>query len=251
MPFDVRAPRLERAPRLDEREDVRGSAPVLFALMLATALIHGAQHVLTQAANVHLLYSAGAIPYEVVNFIDVVDGALHPAAFLPLPLTLFSAMFVHAGLWHLFGNLWFLWLFGRRIEGRLGAWWFLGFYLLSGAAAVAFQAAMTPSSRTPIVGASGAVAAILGATLRLEPKARVRAMLVLPYLIEVVSLPSYAALATWLAWQVLVVRQNPQVAMWAHLGGFLLGGLLATLFALRRPNTSLADRLLIPSRSKS
>lgn len=184
-------------------------------------------------AGVRLLYAGGAIPYEVVNFVDLTDGGVHPAALVPPPFTIFTAMFLHGGIEHLVGNLWFLWIFGRRVENRLGSARFAALYFGVGVIAAIAQVGMTPESRIPMVGASGAIAGVLGAYMSLYPRARVQVLLFLVFLIEVVVVPAFVALGAWLLWQVLTRSGDGSVATWAHLAGFLGGFASCTLLRAR------------------
>lgn len=159
-----------------------------------------------------------------------------PNAFLDLPasrgqilLSLITAMFLHANLLHLIGNMWFLWLFGNNIEDRLGHFLFLGFYLVGGIMASLVHWAMSPNDalNQPIIGASGAVAVILGAYAVTYPFANVRSLLVLIIFITVIDLPALVVLGSWFFIQLFNGILPPVVGMtvawWAHIGGFVAG----------------------------
>ncbi len=151
---------------------------------------------------------------------------------------LVSAMFVHASWLHLLGNLWFLHVFGDNVEDALGRGPFLAFYFAGGLAASATQIAIDPSSTLPMVGASGAIAAVLGAYLVLYPHARVVA-LVFIFFAEV---PAWLFLFVWFGLQLLDgvssfgVQTSGGTAFFAHIGGFVAG--LVMVFALRRSGGS-------------
>ena len=156
----------------------------------------------------------------------------------PSASTLLTSLFIHAGLLHLCSNLLFLWIFGDNVEDRLGHVRFLAFYLACGLAAAGAQVVSDPSSSVPMVGASGAVAGVLGAYLFLFPGSRV--LVLVP--ITVVEVRAVVLLGAWFALQVLgglgaLAAVRPAdlgaVAFWAHVGGFLTGALLARV--LRRP----------------
>ena len=159
-----------------------------------------------------------------------------PAAFsLPDVLT---AMFVHAGLGHLFSNMLFLWIFGDNVEDRMGHLRFVVFYVLCGLAAAVLQVAVEAGSIVPMVGASGAIAGVLGAYLVLFPQSRVLTLMVIVF----VEVPASLLLGLWFATQVLsglgtLSLVQPEdlggVAFWAHAGGFAAGAALVLLF--RRP----------------
>ena len=146
---------------------------------------------------------------------------------VPVELTLVTSMFMHGGWPHLLGNMLFLWIFGNNIEDRVGRRWFLAFYLLGGLAATALQFAFDPSSAVPNIGASGAIAAVLGGYLRLYPRASVITLIGwIP-----LPLPAMFFLVIWFAMQVAsagsglvqVGADAGGVAYFAHIGGFLFG----------------------------
>jgi membrane associated rhomboid family serine protease len=173
----------------------------------------------------------GVIPYEILTFQDV-----WPRALVPPPLTILTAMFLHGGFAHLGGNLLFLWIFGNNVEDAMGRRRFLAFYLLTGVAAALAQvlaSAATGSLDLPMVGASGAIAGVLAAYLRLFPGAKV---LTLAF-IFVVWLPAWIVLGIWIVGQVLAVLGGgaPGVALFAHIGGFATGWLLVWRFVPAGP----------------
>jgi membrane associated rhomboid family serine protease len=171
----------------------------------------------------------GAVPYNVIHFRSL-PGAL---AFPPL-LTLVTSMFLHGGLFHLLGNMLYLWIFGNNIEDRLGPFRFVLFYLAGGVAAALTHVLAMPGSRTPMIGASGAVAAVLGAYWILFPRARVMTFVFLVLYIDVVPVPAGIILGLWLLVQFLNVGLGGGVAWFAHIGGFLAGIVLIRL-ALKGP----------------
>jgi len=150
-----------------------------------------------------------------------------------------TCMFMHGGWMHLIGNMWFLLLFGNNVEDRLGHWYFLAFYLVGGLSATLLHWAVEPTSITPIVGASGAIAAVLGGYAVAYPHARIKTLVMLVFVITVVELPAYVFLVGWFAvqliqglgaWQMPLGGNNGGVAWWAHVGGFVAGA--AMMFAL-------------------
>jgi Uncharacterized membrane protein (homolog of Drosophila rhomboid) len=150
-------------------------------------------------------------------------------------LTPLLSMFLHGGWLHLLGNCLFFWVFGNNVEDSMGHVRFLVFYLLCGLAAAAAQVISQPVSPVPTVGASGAISGILGAYLVLYPRARVRML----FFVFVVSIPAWAVLLWWLAWQLLsglpqLMNVRPDVssgvAVWAHIGGFVTGLILVKFF---------------------
>lgn len=152
-------------------------------------------------------------------------------------LSVLASMFFHGGFLHLAGNMLFLFVFGNNIEDRMGMLGFSVFYLLAGAIATGAQVLAGPSDPTPLVGASGAIAGVLGAYLVLYPRARVRTLIIF-FLITVIELPAAVVLLAWFALQ-LVQGIGPGgiggvgVAYWAHIGGFVAGMVLVRAFVQR------------------
>ncbi len=166
----------------------------------------------------------GAIPAEI--------SQLHK-----LP-TLFTAMFIHGSLMHLFGNMAFLKIFGDNIEDAMGHWSYLFFYLLAGLGAAATQVLIEPSSTIPMVGASGAIAGVMGAYVVLFPKGSFHITLGSGLTSRVVSVPAYALIVLWFLQQLFNGFTSlgadasiaGGIAFWAHVGGFVVGMALVWLF---------------------
>lgn len=155
-------------------------------------------------------------------------------------LTLVSAMYLHGGWAHLLGNMWYLWIFGDNVEDRMGRGRFLILYTLCGLISGLLQVAAAPTSSIPMIGASGAIAGVLGAYLLLFPKARVSTAVLAFYFIRIVWLPAVIVLGGWFLIQLLnglaslnVVMQTGGVAWWAHIGGFVAGMLTMPIFRRR------------------
>jgi membrane associated rhomboid family serine protease len=198
------------------------------------------------------VFEYGAIPYEVTNPGDecgdaggvpacegqpgVVGTAPDQA---PWWLTLFTSMFLHGSLLHLGGNMLFLWIFGNNIEDSMGRVRFIVFYLLGGLAALGLQIVTDPDSAIPTVGASGAIAAVLGGYALLYPRARVITLIFIIIFFTVIELPALLVLGFWFLLQLLPAFSEPVgdggggVAYFAHIGGFLFGMLVIKLFADR------------------
>ncbi|MGH2500636.1 MAG: rhomboid family intramembrane serine protease [Candidatus Limnocylindria bacterium] len=167
-------------------------------------------------------------------------GRYTVATFVPL----LSHMFLHGGWLHVIGNLLYLWIFGDNVEDRLGSLAYLAFYLLAGVAAAAGQGVIAPA---PMVGASGAVAGVLGAYLFLFPGSRIRTLVFLGLFITVVQLPAIVVIGLWLVVQVLsglaelrlaAHQATQQVAFFAHIAGFFAGIVLLFLFGGPRTRRS-------------
>lgn len=172
------------------------------------------------------------------------DYALIPARFSAGEgmLTLISSAFLHAGFLHLAGNMLFLWIFGDNIEDELGHLGFLLFYLASAIGAGLSQMAIDPGSYIPMVGASGAIAGVMGGYLLLFPRARVDILILLIIIIRVFPLPAWIMLGLWFGIQLIgglgTDPANGGVAYWAHAGGFVVGILLMVVPWLRRGGPS-------------
>jgi membrane associated rhomboid family serine protease len=150
-----------------------------------------------------------------------------PALFFQDPLgqgyRLFTSMFLHGGFFHILSNMWFLWVFGDNVEDRMGHGRFLLFYLLGGVAAALAQGLFTPTSTVPMIGASGAVSAVLGAYYVLFPRAYVVSVVLFIFPLFV-TFPAGVYLGYWAFLQLFQgLLGLPGVAWWAHLGGFLFG----------------------------
>jgi membrane associated rhomboid family serine protease len=162
----------------------------------------------------------------------------------PLPAweTVFTAMFMHASILHIGGNMLFLWIFGNNVEDSMGRLKFLGFYLVGGLAALGLQIAVGPNSTAPTVGASGAIAAVLGGYILLYPKARVLTLVIIILFFTVIELPALAVLGIWFLEQAAFGAAdltNPTgggggVAYFAHIGGFAFGLLTIRWLATKR-----------------
>jgi len=152
-------------------------------------------------------------------------------------LTFLTSMFLHGGWMHLIGNMWYLWIFGDNVEDRLGKVRFLVFYLLSGLVASGVEYAFHPDSQAPTLGASGAIAGVLGAYALLFPGARV--LTLMPFF-QVWALPALLVLGLWFVlqffsgWLSLAASLSGGIAWWAHIAGFAFGLLTVKLFERRR-----------------
>ncbi|MEE2860002.1 MAG: rhomboid family intramembrane serine protease [Pseudomonadota bacterium] len=166
--------------------------------------------------------------------------ALYPLAVVngELVTGLLTHMFLHAGLLHLVGNMLFLWIFGDNLEDQMGRRAFLGFYLAAGLAAAGLQVLADPLSPVPMVGASGAIAGVMGGYLLMFPRARVDVLAIFIIFFKVFTLPAWAMLGVWFALQLFggftSIGAEGGVAYWAHAGGFVAGALLALPLFLKR-----------------
>jgi membrane associated rhomboid family serine protease len=146
--------------------------------------------------------------------------------------TLLSSMFLHGDIWHLGGNMLFLWIFGDNLEDTLGRLGFLVFYLTCGGIAAIAQWLAEPWSPIPVIGASGAIAGVMGGYLLLFPKARIDIFVFLIVLVRIIPIPAWLMLGLWFLFQIVAgVGADPMtggVAYWAHAGGFAIGLVLMT-----------------------
>ncbi len=154
-------------------------------------------------------------------------------------LTLLSSQFLHGGWLHLLGNLLYLWIFGNNVEDRLGRLGFPLFYLAGGVVAGVTQVAIDPRSPVPTIGASGAIAATLGAYLVFFPGAKVTSLIFLGFFYQLVRVPAALVLVAWFGLQLLdgigslgVTQDGGGVAFFAHIGGFVFGAVVAWLLNL-------------------
>ena len=176
---------------------------------------------------VPLVEQYGMVPARVVHLVR--DPS---AATLWAPITIFTSQFIHGDIFHIAGNMLFLYIFGAAVEDRFGHARFFGFYLAAGIVAAIAMIAMEPSSRTPMIGASGAIAGVLGSYFVLYPRARIMTLLPLFIFIQVVEVPAVIYLLLWFGFQLYsAVQGGGGIAWWAHVGGFLFGVALAPILA--------------------
>jgi membrane associated rhomboid family serine protease len=166
-----------------------------------------------------------------------------PEQSLPPILTLFSAMFLHAGLFHLVGNMWFLWIFGDNVEDIMGRGRFLIFYLACGVAASLTHVFLNPDSITPMIGASGAISGLMGAYMRKFPMAKVVTLIPIFLFFQIVKVPAFFFLGVWLLLQLLSAGSQVGIAWFAHIGGFLAGFVLIGFMTRSRGARARAIRL--------
>ena len=174
----------------------------------------------------------GFIPYELIHSME-----LTPQIPASTYLTPFTSMFMHGGWLHLIGNMLFLWIYGNNVEDYFGPVKFLLFYLISGLAAVGLYTLFGPNSQVPMVGASGAIAGVMGAYMVLHPRARITVLIIF-FLIQFVVLPAKVVLGVWFAIQLFMSLVGSStgggVAWMAHVGGFAFGYGIMRLLSKRR-----------------
>ncbi|MFH1239187.1 MAG: rhomboid family intramembrane serine protease, partial [bacterium] len=173
--------------------------------------------------------------------------AVIPAHYLPFTTNshtyypIFYAMFLHGGWFHLISNMWFLWIFGKPVEAKLGYFKFLLFYLLTGIMANIFHIVTNFHSTIPVIGASGAIAGVLGAYMFLFPYSRVITLIPLFLFFPIIAIPAFFFIGYWFILQFLnglaaigFSRYSGGIAWWTHIGGFISGILLLSFFGKRR-----------------
>lgn len=215
-----------------------GTVPlVTLSLIAANVLLFIYQLSLGSALPVFLLHY-GLVPARIFSHAETPAPSLVPV-FLPF----LTSMFFHGGWLHLIGNMWYLWIFGDNVEDRLGHVRFLLFYLLCGFAAALAHVLLSPRSPVPCIGASGAIAGVLGAYLICFPFARIITLVPILFFIQLIEVPALVLLAFWFVLQffsgALSIAATAQtggggVAWWAHVGGFVCGLLLIRVSSPRR-----------------
>ena len=163
-------------------------------------------------------------------------GALAPL------MTTVTSMFIHGGLWHVAGNMLYLFIFGAAVEYRMGALRYLSFYFAAGIAAALATVWIAPTSSVPVIGASGAIAGVLGAYFILYPRGRILTILPIFVFIQFIEIPAVIYLFVWFAVQLYAgLQQSGRAAMmggvawWAHVGGFMFGVAMGPILAINRP----------------
>lgn len=205
---------------------------VTIGLIVLNCLVFVYEFVAVEGAA-RIAHSYGAIPLNLLSFEKT--QPIHPL------LTIFTSMFLHGGLFHLGGNMLYLWIFGNNIEDVLGHFRFLIFYIVAGIVAVYMYAITESNSVIPMIGASGAVSGILGAYLLLFPHARVHTILFFGFFWQVVRIPAIVVIGFWAIIQIVCgilskgMLNQGGVAWFAHIGGFL-AGLLTIKFWIPEKN---------------
>ena len=207
---------------------VLNTAAFVYQIMLGSAL--GA-----------FMYTWGMVPARITLAVQYGDES-----FVGPGLTVVTSMFLHGGWLHLVGNMWYLWIFGDNIEDRLGHLRFLIFYLVAGVVAALLHYVFNPASRLPTVGASGAIAGVLGAYIVAFPRARIVTLVPFFPFFQVLALPAILVLGLWFVMQFFsgalsLGYGGGGVAWWAHIGGFAFGVIVMTLMGGQRRRGSRAE----------
>jgi membrane associated rhomboid family serine protease len=205
--------------------------PVLTVGIIVVNIMAFAYELLADAGGMleQTFYTMGVVPFDVTHNFG-------PA----VALSFLTSMFLHGGFMHIIGNMLYLWIFGNNVEDSMGRGRFLVFYLITGITASAAQVLASPNSRLPSIGASGAIAGVLGAYIVLFPNARVQTLIFLGYFARMAQLPALLVLGFWFVLQLFNgllafgMTQLGGVAWFAHIGGFVAGLLLVRLFTVGR-----------------
>ena len=221
---------------LRDANPTRRTPVVTVALIAACVLVYGYQVLLLaqggDAALEAFITRWGVVPADLVDTLRA--GALGSGE----PVTLVTSQFLHGSLLHIAGNMLFLWIFGNNIEDRFGRLAFVAFYLVGGIVAGLTQVAIDPTSTVPTIGASGAIAAVLGAYLVLFPGARVTTAIFLIFFYQLIEIPAIFVLGFWFVLQLfdglgslgaMGQATTGGVAFFAHIGGFIFGAAIALL----------------------
>ena len=192
---------------------------------------------LSLGENINLLFQAfGLVPIKLVYLVHN-----EPWNIVGIVLPFFTSMFLHGGWMHVIGNMWFLWIFGDNVEDSMGRGRFVVFYLLCGVGAGIIHLIFNLQSAIPTVGASGAIAGIMGAYMVLYPRGRVLTLIPIFIFFQFLEIPAFVFLLIWILIQTfqgvlsLGMAAAGGVAWWAHIGGFILGALLILFFRKPRP----------------
>jgi membrane associated rhomboid family serine protease len=208
---------------------------VTLSLIVINLLVFFYELSLGPALN-DFLNTHGIIPAEYLNI-----NQKNPIQLMVLTLPLFTSIFLHGGWFHVIGNMWYLWIFGDNIEDRTGHFRFLIFYILCGMLAGLTHILMNPHSSIPTVGASGAIAGVMGAYFLLFPRSKILTLVFLFIFIQIIEIPALFFLGFWILFQFIsgslsagLTENSGGVAWWAHIGGFLIGLILVLFFKRSR-----------------
>ena len=216
--------------------------PLMTVIIIAiNCAVYLYQVTLPEMYSQAFVFKYGFIPMELTRMADMT-----PEVPFPFWLSPFTSMFLHGGFMHLAGNMLYLWIFGNNVEDFLGRGKFVLFYIVSGLAAVALYTLFDRNGTVPLIGASGAIAGVMGAYIVLWPKARILTLIWIIFIIRLLWLPAVIILGFWIALQVFMglssigASQQGGVAYFAHVGGFAFGWLL---MRLRRKKRLSADSI--------
>lgn len=202
---------------------------ITWAIILVNVIVYIKMAAMPDQLETNLVYGLGLVPKRVFVHNDMYTLYDRVAPF-------FTSMFMHGGFMHILGNMYFLFIFGDNVEDRLGHFRFLVMYILFGLCAAASEVFFFPQSVVPMIGASGAVAGVMGAYLVFYPKARVKTLVIIIFFITIVDIPAVVFLVFWFFMQFLngTTFNQQGVAWWAHIGGFIAGAVYAMYIVRNR-----------------
>ena len=207
---------------------------VNYLLIFANFVVFFYELSLSPMALHHFVYTFGFVPAKFSW------ALVHGEPILSALLPVFTSMFLHGGWFHILGNMLFLYIFGDNVEDAMGHFGYFVFYIISGLVAALFQYIISPHSTSPMIGASGAIAGVLGAYFVLYPRARILTLVFFFIFVDVIYIPAFFFLFFWFAFQIingsasLAMAGAGGVAWWAHIGGFVAGVGLVPLFRKKR-----------------
>jgi membrane associated rhomboid family serine protease len=211
---------------------------VVYSLIIVNALIFFYQLNLSAIGGINFVYTFGLIPYSYFQ----PDGHLRDGVTLYHMLPFLTASFLHGGWLHIIFNMWTLFIFGSTLEGRMGSIQFLIFYLCCAVASIYAHGYFNPTSEAPVIGASGAIAGVIGAYALRFPTARITLLVPIIIIPLIFSIPALVYAALWFgfqllqgAWEALAPSVGGGIAWWAHIGGFIAGLVLLPIFLLFAP----------------
>ena len=211
----------------------RRTAFLVWLIITACTVTFLWQQGLSPSAQHNIVYSLGVVPAVLFGEAELPRRL----QLVPASATIFTSLFLHGGWLHLIGNMLYLWIFGDNVEDAMSRPRFVVFYLVCGAAAALAQSLASPGSTVPMIGASGAIAGVLGAYVLLHPRANVTVLIFIIVFVRFMQLPAVFVLGAWFILQVVSGAMTPSesggVAFWAHAGGFLTGMALIPFFKNR------------------
>jgi membrane associated rhomboid family serine protease len=215
---------------LSDDAPMRRGAVIVWLIIAACGMVFLWQISLPPAAERDIVLSLGFVPAVLFGKAELAPRLV----LVPAWASIVTSMFLHGGWLHLLGNMLYLWIFGNNVEDAMRRPRFVVFYLICGIAAALAQGFAAPASTAPMIGASGAIAGVLGAYFLLHPKANVRVLLCIVIFVRFINLPAVVVLGLWFLVQFVSIAMAPAadggVAFWAHAAGFLTGMVLIPLF---------------------
>ncbi len=242
-------------PISDDNTGRQSTPYVVYTIIVLNAIVFLFFQQAGSDSGARFTYGYATVPYEITHNQDLVQTRFIPGEVpqapgpSPIYLTILVSMFMHGSWMHILGNMLYLWIFGDNVEDNFGHVKFAIFYVLAGIAATFAQIAVDPDSVIPTLGASGAIAGVLGSYLIMFPRNRVRNLLFLGFIFTTVELPAVLVIGFWIVLQVIeqytsyvsaTVSRGGGVAYMAHIGGFAAGAIMTFLF--RRRQSTYASR---------